>query len=230
MNAPVGRSATLCLVMLWLSPAPARAIPAVTCHCFTDRSYDPARPDAADPYFLATTQNTFFALVFNTDKRSVVMQKQQGESSDDLWIAYWVASRSGRSPADLLKASKSRNGWQDVIAPLRLSPDALGTAFSRALQTKTSTASLANTVVDEVFRSHRLVSDEELGALRQAGATNQELIISTVISARTRKSVGQVHQEVRNGSTTWGNLLQSADIDPGSLPRVIAAILKVPAR
>lgn len=230
VSALVGRSATLCLVMLWLPPAAAGAIPAITCHCFTDRSYDPARPAAADPYVLATTHNTFFALVFNTDKRAVVMQKQQGESSDDLWIAYWVASRSGRSPSGLLQAKKSHDAWQDVIAPLRLSPEALGAAFSGALQARSPTAGLANAVVDEVFRTYRLLSDEELGALRQAGATNQELIISTVISAKTRQPAGHVHQDVRGGSRTWGALLQSANIDPVGLPREIAAILKLQAR
>lgn len=230
MNALVGMNATLCLVVLWLLPATAGATPAITCHCFTDRSYDPVRPAAADPYFLATTQNTFFALVFNTDKRTVVVQKQQGESSDDLWISYWVASRSGRSPDDLLKAKRSKDAWQDVIAPLRLSPGVLGAAFSGALQAQSSTASLATAVVDEVFRSYQLLSEEELGALRQAGAANQELIIATVISTKTRRSAGQVHQEVRDGSRTWGALLQSAGIGPGSLLQEISALLKLQAR
>ena len=115
-------------------------------------------------------------------------------------------------------------------AHLRLSPEALGAAFSGALQAKSSTASLANAVVDEVFRSYRLLSEEELGALRQAGAANQELIISAVISAKTRQPAGQVRQEVQSGSRTWGALLQSANLDPGSLPREIAAILQLQAR
>ena len=83
---------------LLLLPMPARAVPAITCHCFTDRSFDPSRPALADPYFLATTQNSLFALAFNVDKKTIVMKKQQGASPDDLWIAYWIASKSGMSP------------------------------------------------------------------------------------------------------------------------------------
>lgn len=85
-----------CFILMYTLPISAYAIPAITCHCFTDRSYDAAHPAAADAYFLATTQNAFFALVFNTDKKSVVMKKQQGTSPDDLWIAYWVASKTGK--------------------------------------------------------------------------------------------------------------------------------------
>ena len=68
---------TLLLATIALS-SPAQAIPTITCHCFTDRSYDPARPALADPYFLAMTQNTLFALTFKIDKKTVVIKKQQG--------------------------------------------------------------------------------------------------------------------------------------------------------
>ena len=88
--------------------SPAQAIPTISCHCFTDRSYDPARPALADPYFLAMTQNTLFALVFKIDKKSVVIKKQQGVSSDDLWIAYWIAAKSGQSPEGLLQAKTDK--------------------------------------------------------------------------------------------------------------------------
>ncbi|HZV82147.1 MAG TPA: hypothetical protein VFF53_08275, partial [Geobacteraceae bacterium] len=106
------------LLLLLALPMPARAIPAITCHCFTDRSYDPARPALADPYFLATTQNSFFAEVFNMDKKNLVMKKQQGTASDDLWIAYWVAVKTGMSPDALLKAKQDKE-WKDVLAPLQ---------------------------------------------------------------------------------------------------------------
>jgi len=73
----------LIIFMLLLHPMPVRAIPAISCHCFTDRSYDAARPAAADPYFLASIQNSFIAIVFNTDKNNIVIKKQQGTSSMD---------------------------------------------------------------------------------------------------------------------------------------------------
>lgn len=220
-----------CLLLLLLfSPLPTFAIPASSCHCFTDRSYDPARPAMADPYFLATTQNSLFALVFNVDKKNVVMKKQQGTSADDLWIAYWVASKSGMSADSLLQAKQTRERWQDVLAPLRLPPKSLGAGFSSALQAKASSGRLAEAVVDELFRRYRLLGDGELAALRLAGAANQELIIATLVAAKTGRSARQIYLEIKNGSATWGSLLLGARIDTKNMQQEISATLKLQPR
>ncbi|MEI7818227.1 MAG: hypothetical protein WCI45_13655, partial [Desulfuromonadales bacterium] len=83
------------LSLLLFLPDSSPAAPAITCHCFTERKYDFSRPAVADPYFLATTQNSFFATYFAVDKKVIVMKKQTGSSADDLWIGYWIASKSG---------------------------------------------------------------------------------------------------------------------------------------
>ena len=84
-------------------------------------------------------------------------------------------------------------------------------------------------MVDDLFRSYRLLSDGEVAELRQAGANNQELILSTVIATKTRKPARQFYHEVTTGATTWGTLLRQAKINPRNMQTEIAAILEVQA-
>lgn len=216
----------LCISLLFMLPMPALAIPAITCHCFTDRTFEPARPGAADPYFLATTQNSFFALVFNTDKKTVVMKKQQGASSDDLWVAYWVALKSGTPPENLLKEKHGKLSWDEVLAPLRLSTKVLGTRFSSALKAKSSSAHLAETVVDDLLTRYRMHDEAELTAMRQLGASSQELILAAVISARTGRPAKQMIMEVKSRTKTWGQLLQWAQIDTRNMQQEVSTTLQ----
>ena len=217
----------VCLILMSIFPMSAHAIPTITCHCFTDRSYDPAQPSIADPYFLATTQNSFFAIVFNTDKKTIVMKKQQGTSSDDLWIAYWVASKAGTSPDKLLQAKLKSETWKHVIVSLRLSPKTLGARFSNALNANALDVRLSEAVVDELFLKARLLGEGDLIALRKAGATNQELIIATVIATKTRQPAKQIYLEVKTETKTWGSLLSGAKIDTKNMQQEIASILKL---
>lgn len=218
------------LIILLIFPLSTMAAPAISCHCFTDRSYNPSHPALADPYFLATTQNSFFAAVFNVDKKTIVMKKQTGTSADDLWVAYWVASRSGQSAEALLQSRTTKESWRAVMAPSGLPAQSLGTRFSHELTAGASSSRLAQEVVDDILIRYRLLGDAELAGMRKNGASNQELIIAVLIAGKVKQPARQIHLDVQKGLKSWGTFLQEAQIAAPEIQREIAALLKVHVR
>lgn len=211
---------------LLLLPVSLYAAPAITCHCFTDRSYDASRPKLADPYFLATTQNSFFAVLFSVDRNTIVMKKQTGVSADDLWIAYWVASESGKKPEVLLSRRAKSETWKEVIEPLRLPVQSTGKAFAAEVAGRSSSDSLAGIIVDGVLIRHRMIAPSDLKILRAEWATNQELILAALVSSKSGRSAVQVYRDVKKGVKSWGGLLQAVRVQPDGMQAEFAALLK----
>jgi len=223
MRHSTGNAFRLGVVILFMLPVPAFAIPAISCHCFTDRSYDAAHPAAADPYFLATTQNSFFSAAFGVDKKTIVINKQRGVSADDLWVAYWLAARSGADPAALMQERKTKGSWRQVAAVSVIPAKSLGTRVAYALKADAADERLAYSVVDELLLRFHFYGEPELVALRKAGAGNQELVIAGLVAAKIRQPAIQLYRNVRGGSTSWGALLQQAKIDPAEIQSEVMA-------
>jgi hypothetical protein len=206
-------------------PMAALAAPAITCHCFTDRSYDPAHPTVADPYFLATTQNSFFAAAFGIEKKTIVVKKQQGISATDLWVAFWLSARVGANPESLLQERKTKGSWNQVATPLAIPQKSMGGRVVEALKSNAADDRLAEAVVDELLLRFRFHSEPELAALRKAGAGNQELVMTGLIAAKTRQPATKLYQEVKGGRSSWGALLQRAKVKPEDIQAEVAALV-----
>ncbi len=215
-----------CLAFLLMLSMSAAAMPAITCHCFTERSFNPSQPALADPYFLATIQNSFFAVLFNVDKKMIVMKKQKGISSDDLWIAYWVGMKAGLSAEGLLQTRQVKESWREVLSPFAIPGKVLGDLFIREMKGEGSSFRLAEMAVDELLLSKKLIGEAELRALRKAGATHQELIIALLIAGKTSQSATQHYFTVKKGQKSWGGLLQEAKIGSTQIQNEISAMLR----
>lgn len=218
--------AGVALLLLVGRPGPSMALSAIDCHCFQDRSFDPAQPAAADPYLLATTQNSLFATVFSVEKKTIVMKKQRGVPGDDLWVAYWLAARSGGDPESLLGQRKGLGSWRRVAASLAVPDGSLGAGVAAALKADAPGAVLGQAVVDEVMVRFRFHPVAELAGLRKAGAGNPEVILAGLLAPRLRRPAVQLYRDVLGGRSSWGALLRQAGVEPSAIEPAVSAMVR----
>jgi hypothetical protein len=204
--------AALLLVALAAAPAAAGAQPTAACHCFKDRTFDPIRPAAADPYILATTRSSILSAAFGVPKRELVQEVMTGTDPDDLWVAYWAGARTGTDAGKLLEERGRQGSWKAVLAGAR--PEKLGPAFGKALEGGAPTATLAALAVDDVLVQRLRADPGAVAELRAAGAGSPETALSVVIAPRAGMKPAEVLARSRDGRTTWGMLLDRAGMAP----------------
>jgi len=219
-----GRALLGLALTLSLASPDALAVESPSCHCFRDRSFDAARPAAADEYILATTRNSLLSAAFAVSKREIVQAEMSGTSPDDLWIAYWAATRTGRDPGVLLAQRRAGGSWRFALADVEAGR--LGPAFAEALTRGAPDVGLASVAVDDIVVSRLGAKTASVAALRKAGATSPETIVASVAAPRAGRPAESLLQAVRQGSSTWGSLLRDLGIAPSDLDGVVRRALR----
>ncbi len=208
--------ALLALLLLALA-APALAGPPVSCHCFKDRSFDPASPAAADPYVLATGQNSLLAAAFGMEKKAIVTSKMTGAAGEDLWVAHWAAGKAGLRAEEFLDARSRAGSWAEALAGLGVSAGRLGDGTAEVLARPGADVALARAAVDDVVASRLGVPPADLGAVRALGATDAEAVAAAVLSRLTGRPPSELRQAVAAGKASWGALYHGAGVEPGQI-------------
>jgi hypothetical protein len=196
--------------------------PLAGCHCFRDRSYDPARPAAADAYLLATTRNSLLSAAFGISKREIVQAEMGGAAPDDLWVAHWVGARADRSPAVLLAAKAARGAWKPALGD---AARRIGGELAARLERGAAPPELAAVAVDDVLVARLGADRVALQAVRAAGATNAEAVLAVVAGGRASAPPAALFAAVRAGKS-WGSLLHGAGVAPEQLDGIVRAALR----
>lgn len=214
------------LLALLLGASAAPAAPTITCHCFQDRSFEPQRPAATDPYILATTQNSLLAAAFGLPKKEVVRAKMAGASGDRLWVVHYLAARSGHAAGQIEAARQRASEWQSVLSSLRFDPGFLSPRFISALVAAGSDETLAEAAVNATLESRLGAEPAAIEALRTAGATSQETILAIFIGLRTGWPARELFQRVTSGNATWGEILHASGLEAMNIDDEIGRLLR----
>lgn len=210
------------IVALQLAPDPAVAEPTVACHCFRNRSFDPADPEAADPYILATARSSLLSASLGVPKASLVRAVMSGTAAEDLWVAHWAGARTGKDPDSLLEAIAGSRSWTGVLAGAKNLPEAFGAALARG----GTSAELAAIAIDDVLVNRLAAAPDVILALRSAGATSEQVILSTFLGARLQRPAAEVLSTFRSGKASWGALLRDAGLAPDAIDAAMRTSLR----
>lgn len=208
--------------------APAAAPPAAPaaatggCHCYRDRTFEPDRPAAADPYILATTRSSLLSAAFGVEKRSLVAAVMSGTPAEDLWVAHWAGARTGRPAPALLALKEDRGTWAAALQGL---PGLTGGAAA-ALAGGADARALAALAVDEVLLARMGAAPAALQALRAGGASPEERILATALAAHLQAPTAPLAAEVRAGRATWGRILTEAGLVPKDLDGLVRRLVR----
>jgi hypothetical protein len=213
----------LCFLIL---SAPALAAPTTACHCFKDRSFDPANPGKSDEYLLATTQNSFLAAVFNIDKKYVVKTKMSGGSGTDLWIAHFLAQKTGMDAQILMSDRKAGGSWKSVVSQKKIEVSSLGHPFQKALTADAADELLAAVIADQMLVARFNTKPAEIKKLRDSGATTKEVILAAFLSLKSERNALEYYASVAKGRRTWDTHLNSIGITANLVGTEINRIIK----
>lgn len=204
----------------------AASTQAMPCHCFPTRTFDSAKPVAADPYFLATSQNAFMSVVFGREKKDIVLAKQKpGVTAEGLWVAYWLAMKASKEGGDLLKAHRDSGSWRAAVTLLNIELQKLPPRFAALLGGGADELALSCFIVDSLLVEKGLAPRTELEALRRDGASDQETILASILARKTGQRASQIYGMVRKDGSFWGKLLQKAGFNGGKMVDEIRSML-----
>jgi hypothetical protein len=210
-------------ILAVLAPVPrAVAAPTVACHCFKNRSFDPADPPAADPYILASARSSLLSATFGVPKATLVRTVMTGRAPEDLWIAYWTGARTGRDAAALLAGASEAGSWRAALAGARGLPPAFEALLARGVHP----SALAAFAVDDVVAWRLGAGVSTVGALRDAGATSEQVVLAVFLAPRLKRPAFEILARFRAGTATWGALLNEAGLAPEGLEAAMRAAVK----
>ncbi len=219
---PSHAALVLALALAAVAPVASLAAPTVACHCYQDRTFDPERPAAADPYILATARSSLLSAASGVDKRSLVSAAMTGTAAEDQWVAWHASARTGRSQAALLALYQERGSWAAALS----GRPGLDATFAAALAGGADSRALAGLAVDEVLVTRLRVSPAEVKTLRDAGASPEERILASALAAHLSAPTAPLVVHVRSGKATWGAVLLDAGLSPRDLDGLIRRLVR----
>jgi hypothetical protein len=195
---------------------------AVQCHCFTNRSYNPADKFAADEYILATSFNSLLAKSFDIPKRQIVMIKMnEGVAQDDLLIGLEIAKVTGINIRKFLRLRKENNTWANIISGLAQQEKIKNDPLLEAIRSGIPVEEAGTRVADEIIAEFYQVKPEEISKVRMSGLNEKEMALLFILSHTSEIQPEALMDQYKIKGRSWSEIASSLGVEPAVAGKLI---------
>ncbi len=208
------------LILTLLSPAAAGQTD--NCHCFRDRSYDPAHRFAADDYLLTTSFNSLIAATLSVSKRQIVMMKMKGGvDPDELLIALYIADKA-QAPVDALLSIRDNGGnWQDILNSPSLQQNTGTDPVFAKITAGTGDYDITSLITDAMISMYYHAKPELISTLRSEDFSNKELGLIFALNKQATTSVKEIVGMARQKKMSWSEIAHHFNLTPAGVGKTI---------
>ncbi len=195
----------------------------MNCHCFQDRTYNPDKKYSTDEYLLATTFNSFLSSNFNVPKRDIVMMKMKGGTgAEDVIIALYVSSRTGKDLEELTAKRKKEKTWQDILLQINGQDTAIVDPLLNAIHRGETDGKVAAAITDHLLRTFFNQDQSTIDTLRRQDLSEKEITLFFLLASRIGSSAEQLANLRRSNSLSLSEMAHNFGLEPGNMKKIMA--------
>ncbi len=212
------------LFLLFPAQVPAMEQQATdNCHCFKNRSYNPEKIFASDPYLLTTCFNSLLSSYFKISKSQLIMKKmKEGIAPDDLIIGLYLA-RESHTDLDLLLATMNNGGsWQQILASEKMKEMAADNKTLAKISQGEKITQAAKEIIGQMIADSFQLKPEKISAHRQEGLSEKEIILLyTLANYQKQMSFEQILAMKKNNGMSWSQIADTFGLSPKETGRLL---------
>lgn len=209
--------------LLYLQDYTAMAAnPTKNCHCFKERTFNPAKKFSSDNYILTTTTNSFISLYFDFDKKNIILMKMgQGVSSEDVLIGLYVAARTGNDIHVLINLREQGLDWKSILTRSEFTDAVEKNPVLTRMATNLNPQDSSRFITDHLLSRFFSVKSETLQSLRNRNLNSKEITLLLTLSAKSSIGVDQLADFVHKQGLSYSEIAYNLGFQPTEMKTVL---------
>ncbi len=194
----------------------------LACHCFKERSYNPADKHATDEYILVASFNSLLSKFYNIPKRQIVMIKMsEGVPQDELLVSLKVGKITKINMRKFLGLRNENKTWAEIISGLSQNKSIKKDTILQAIRAGMPIDEAGGRVVNEVIAEFFQVSGEEIRKLKMSGLDEKEITLLLLLAAAGGKKPEILLEQHKIHGRSWSEIAYNLGVKPEEVGQLV---------